>query len=466
MSFPNITPANITPSQLLLLRQQLAQQSSAANSQNSTTSQNTYASPSSISSPMGRPERSTPESIHKSNLNKRRKIGERGNIKTELVIPESAMFEELQGFEKQIDAILSDRKQLIQENTIRQTPAKKTVRVFISNLSSEQPEQGYEIDDEDDEIAPAPSWTLRIEGRLLDVPASTKSRQAARKFSSFLRSVIVELDHDPENYPEGELIEWHKSYSSQDFDGFEIKRRGDQNVRAKIILTLDNPSEKYKFSQDLIEVIQTERGTQSFAILALWDYIKVHGLRDEEQRDIVNNDEPLRKLFGTERMNLSQVPELLWTHFFPPDPVIIEYTIRADKEYHISRYAYDMLVDGDEINKGKSSSNSNSHGYPKEIVNLDEKIMQCIQSMGNSKSKRDFLLDFSKHPVRFIDKYLTNHCQESEVAVGESVVNLEDQRNSEFYKQPWVDTSVVHYLSAKTQQRMQELMKMVGKANT
>ncbi|ORY01317.1 hypothetical protein K493DRAFT_278090 [Basidiobolus meristosporus CBS 931.73] len=415
---------------------------------------------------MGRPDRSTPESLHKASMNKRRKVAERGNTKTELVIPESAMFEELQGLEKQIDSILNERKQLIQENTARQPTAKKNVRVFISNLSSEQPEQGYEIDDEDDEIAPAPSWTLRIEGRLLDVPASTKSRQAARKFSSFLQSIIIELDHDPENYPEGELIEWHKSYSNQDFDGFEIKRRGDKNVKAKIILTLDNPSEKYKFSQDLIQVIQTERGTQASAIIALWEYIKMNGLRDEEQRDTVNNDELLQKLFGMEQMKLSQLPELLWTHFFPPDPVVIEYTIRVDKEYHISRYAYDLTVDGEDNSKGKSTNNTSLQGYPKDITSLDEKIMQCIQSMGNSKSKRDFLLEFSRHPVRFIDKYLANYCQEMEVNVGESVVNAEDRRKSEFYKQPWVDTSVVHYLSAKTQQRMQELMKMVGKANT
>lgn len=49
---------------------------------------------------------------------------------------------------------------------------KRTLRVFISNLASDQPSQLQSDADEDNVdlgTGGAPSWTLRIEGRLLDV---------------------------------------------------------------------------------------------------------------------------------------------------------------------------------------------------------------------------------------------------------------------------------------------------------
>ncbi|CEG75628.1 Putative Yip1 domain family, member 5 [Rhizopus microsporus] len=42
--------------------------------------------------------------------------------------------------------------------------------------------------------------------------------------------------------------------------------------------------------------------------------------------------------------------------------------------------------------------------------------------------------------------------------LGETKVNLEDVRQTEFYKQPWVKEAVFHYLTSKTQQKMQELL--------
>lgn len=113
----------------------------------------------------------------------------------------------------------------------------------------------------------------------------------------------------------------------------------------------------------------------------------------------------------------------------------------------------------------------------KEIMALDDKIVQCVQSINNSKIKRDFLMQFSKEPVEFINKWIASQARDLEVILGESKVNLEEMRQTDFYKQPWMKEAVFHYLTTKvcinteftqnlftnylalqTQQRMQELL--------
>lgn len=89
----------------------------------------------------------------------------------------------------------------------------------------------------------------------------------------------------------------------------------------------------------------------------------------------------------------------------------------------------------------------------KEILGLDDKIVQCVQSINNSKIKRDFLLQFSKEPVDFINKWIASQARDLEVILGESKVNLEEMKQTEFYKQPWMKEAVFHYLTSKVKGR-------------
>lgn len=61
------------------------------------------------------------------------------------------------------------RKRLdIQEAISRVQKLKKTLRVFISNTAADQPWQQQDVMQQDS-VPQAPNWTLRIEGRVLDV---------------------------------------------------------------------------------------------------------------------------------------------------------------------------------------------------------------------------------------------------------------------------------------------------------
>lgn len=91
-----------------------------------------------------------------------------------------------------------------------------------------------------------PMWELRVEGRLLDESAAaagaaggttpatqsaSASSQAAglqrnmpkRKFSSFFKSLVIELDKDIYG-PDNHLVEWHRTPQTNETDGFQVRQ--------------------------------------------------------------------------------------------------------------------------------------------------------------------------------------------------------------------------------------------------
>ncbi|PKK72158.1 hypothetical protein RhiirC2_710595 [Rhizophagus irregularis] len=341
--------------------------------------------------------------------------------KLDTLVPESLLYTELQNFEKRLDATIMRKRLEVQETINKPMKIKRTLRVFISNTAVNQnPQRDSESNDIGFGDTNVPAWILKIEGRLLD---------------------------------------WNKTNNTEGVDGFEIKRKGDTNVKCKIFLNLDKQPPRYKLSEDLASLLGIKEETKTGVILALWQYIKHHNLQDNiEDKRFINNDARLESLFNCPRMAFPQIPELINMHLQPIDPITIDYTIRVDKEFHQSRYAYDIEVEVDDPNKLRLLSVFNNNASQREVQNLDDKIVQCVQSINNSKTKRDFLLNFAKSPVEFINKWVASQSRDLEVILGESHVNLEEQRRSEFYKQSWVNEAVFHYATAQTQRKMHELL--------
>ncbi|CAG8481018.1 12766_t:CDS:2 [Racocetra fulgida] len=155
------------------------------------------------------------------------------NTQLDTLVPESRLYTELQEFERKLDSTIVRKKLEITESLPK--PMKRTLRVFISNTScNQQPVQEVE-GNEIDYGSNIPAWTLKIEGRLLDVNAD-------------------------------------------DVDGFEIKRKGDSNLKAKIFLNLDQQPPRYKLSPELESILDIQEETKPGIIMALWQYIKVYNL--------------------------------------------------------------------------------------------------------------------------------------------------------------------------------------------
>ncbi|CAG8565631.1 816_t:CDS:10, partial [Paraglomus brasilianum] len=399
----------------------------------------------------GQPIRRRPQAYAENSMmmqRKKAKLSDRNMPgKIESIVPESRLYTELQAFEKKLDATISRKRFDIQEALSVPMKTRRTLRVFISNLSANQDNvdtvMGYDPSN-------PPSWTLKIEGRLLDPPnSSSKSKQPARKFSSFIKSLLVELDAGGTVYEEGNLIEWLKASDTREYDGFEIKRKGNTNCKVKIVMQLDSQPEKYKLSPQLASILDIQEETKSQTIRAMWHYVKLHNLQDPEDKRYFNCNQPLRELFGYQRLQFPQMADLIMRQLQPLDPIVIEYTVRADKEYQQSKYAYDIEIVTDDTLQAKMSSILANSLSQKEVSMCDDKIVQCVQSINNSKIKRDFLLRFAESPVEFIEEWIKSQSSDLELILGESNANIEEQRRSEFYKNDWVHEAIFHYLSAK-----------------
>jgi SWI/SNF-related matrix-associated actin-dependent regulator of chromatin subfamily D len=100
-----------------------------------------------------------------------------------------------------------------------------------------------------------------------------------------------------------------------------------------------------------------------------------------------------------------------------PDPIQLEYTIRVDKRFHASPKAYDVDVELDSVLKQKMMNVVSASQVQKDILALDDKVVQCVQSINNSKMKRDFLMQFSMHPIEFINKWINSQARDIEVII-------------------------------------------------
>lgn len=76
-------------------------------------------------------------------------------------------------------------------------------------------------------------------------------------------------------------------------EGFEIKRRGDQEVDLKVNLYLEHSPEIHKLSPGLAKLLDIHSDTISNVIMALWQYAKFNRLQDVEDRRVIVCDEKL-----------------------------------------------------------------------------------------------------------------------------------------------------------------------------
>ncbi|KAG9088155.1 SWI/SNF complex component snf12, partial [Ceratobasidium sp. 392] len=153
-------------------------------------------------------------------IKKRRKLATR--VLPEAVIrefreserPDADLFEQLVERERKLDWITQRKRIELHDGMQKIIKTRRTLRVFISHTASSQ---AWQISDTS---APpnfetgegVPSWTLRIQGRLLPLESSNPdgapaSNQPTPKFSSLLKAMRVEMERDPALYPEPNHVE-------------------------------------------------------------------------------------------------------------------------------------------------------------------------------------------------------------------------------------------------------------------
>nr|XP_033788650.1 SWI/SNF-related matrix-associated actin-dependent regulator of chromatin subfamily D member 3 isoform X4 [Geotrypetes seraphini] len=315
------------------------------------------------------------------------------------LVPESQAYMDLLAFERKLDQTIMRKRVDIQEALKRPMKQKRKLRLYISNtFNPAKPD----ADDSDGSIA---SWELRVEGKLLDDPSKLK-----RKFSSFFKSLVIELDKDLYG-PDNHLVEWHRTPTTQETDGFQVKRPGDVSVRCTLLLMLDY------------------------------------------------------QIFDCPRLKFSEIPQRLTNLLLPPDPIVINHVISVDPNDQKKTACYDIDVEVEDPLKGQMSSFLLSTANQQEITALDNKIHETIESINQLKIQRDFMLSFSRDPKGYIQDWLRSQSRDLKVMT-DVVGSPEEERRAEFYHESWSQEAVSRYFYYKIQQRRQELEQSLAVRNT
>lgn len=340
------------------------------------------------------------------------------------LVPESQAYMDLLAFERKLDATIMRKRLDIQEALKRPMKQKRKLRIFISNTfyPSKEPTDGGGSAGGDGATAPAPategtvaSWELRVEGRLLDETKSEPNK-IKRKFSSFFKSLVIELDKDLYG-PDNHLVEWHRTLTTQETDGFQVKRPGDRNVRCTILLLLDYQPLQFKLDPRLARLLGVHTQTRPVIISALWQYIKTHKLQDAHEREFINCDKYLEQIFGCARMKFAEIPQRLNPLLHPPDPIVINHIISVEGGECKQTACYDIDVEVDDTLKNQMNNFLSSTASQQEIQGLDSKIHETVDTINQLKTNREFFLSFAKEPQTFIQRWIVSQTRDLKVSV-------------------------------------------------
>ncbi|ESN96456.1 hypothetical protein HELRODRAFT_67796 [Helobdella robusta] len=374
------------------------------------------------------------------------------------LVPESQAYMDLLSFERKLDSTIMRKRLDIQEALKRPMKQRKKLRIFISNTF--YPAK-HETEDGEGSVA---SWELRVEGRLMEEPPKVHDpNKLKKKFSSFFKSLVIELDKDLYG-PDNHLVEWHRTATTQETDGFQVKRPGDQNVKCTLLLMLDYQPLQYKLDIRLARLLGIHTQTRPVVINALWQYIKTHQLQDAHEREFINCDKYLEQILECQRMKFSEIPSRLSPLLMPPDPIVINHVIAVEGPDAKKTACYDIDVEVDDTLKQQMSSFLLSTQSQQEIQVLDNKIHETVETINQLKTNRDFFLGFSNNPQEFINTWLLSQTRDLKIMT-DVAGNPEEERYADFYHQPWAQEAVSRYFYNKVQQRRIELELALGIRN-
>lgn len=209
------------------------------------------------------------------------------------------------------------------------------MRIWITNTVEDQAWQGsgdLNVDAFDFSPNMEASFRVKIEGRLLDDgeetdkpendeaqdgdkmeedgPEAEKAKLASSTpkpcFSHFFKEINVEFDKQRYRNAAEQAIEWKRpepnartqsgGNPASDFDEFTFKRNGDENTNITINLHRFEVPERYSLSPELAEIVDMKEGTQHEVVMGLWEYIRLNGLQEDEEKRNFRCDELLKRV--------------------------------------------------------------------------------------------------------------------------------------------------------------------------
>ncbi|KAJ7589515.1 SWI/SNF complex protein [Mycena floridula] len=350
------------------------------------------------------------------------------------------MYQSLLDMERKLDWTMT-RKRVEIQDTLARIP---TVRHcgYLYTVSG----QPWQVGVESAEMASietgesAPAWVFKIEGWLLESTSSRKGTQ--RKFSTFVKRMVVERSRDPALYQEtisssGCGLECR----IQPWTGFHCDEL-EMRPRKFGLLYLEHFPEQYKIHPDLGDILGFKEDSRLGVIRTLWNYIKIQGLEDKVDRRLIRTDDRLGRLFG-------KLPELVNKYQQPREPIVLYYNLNPTEIPSERPMAWDVEIKTEDTalkNRMHVLMTANKD-TTQTLTKLDEEIALMAQLLHNSHLKRTFLQSFSKDLSQFITSWLESQSRDLESILGSGLsegltVRQEELRRIEFFKLPWVEEAV------------------------
>ncbi|KAJ7180472.1 SWI/SNF complex 60 kDa subunit [Mycena filopes] len=368
---------------------------------------------------------------------------------------DSQMYQDLLAMERKLDWTMMRKKAEIQDALVRTPTTTRTLRLFMSHTVSGQSWQtAPDLNDapnfETGEGIPA--WALKIEGRLLELPNQrAKDKTPVRKFSTFIKRMIVELDRDATLYPDGNIVEWPRATGQHNppLDGFTIRRKGDAPTKVRLIMYVEHFPEHFRVIPELGNILGIKEDSRVGVVQALWNYIKIQGLQDKVDRRLVRADEKLRPIFNGESILFQKLPELVNRCLIAPEPIILHYMINPTIPAPERPMAWDAEIKMEDVAlKGRMAVMVQAtKESAMNLAKIDDEIATQAQSLHNSHLKRTFLQSFARDPAQFIQTWLESQSRDLETVLGSGptdglTIRQEELKRSEFFQLPWVEEAV------------------------
>ncbi|KAK4543175.1 hypothetical protein LTR36_005725 [Oleoguttula mirabilis] len=385
-------------------------------------------------------------------------------------------YAQLRDVERKLDAVVMRKRLDISDNLQRRyTRREGVLRVWVSNTAEGQPwqvvEDGSGVNEdgtfEFGENSQA-TFRVKIEGRLLEDAAEDEKHEEGDKekeregeaetkrppqqrprFSHFFKAITIDFSRNPQLQPDGySAIEWHKpqpgpqnpSYdpnsSDVSFDTLEFERKSDENINVTIKLVRDEKNERFRLSPQLAEILDTEEEDRAGAVQGVWEYCRAMGLQEDEDKRSIVCDEPLRKLFGQDKLYFPYVPDLLHPHLHPLPPIQLHYTIRVDKAYikgsdnptttitqPSAPTVYDLRIPlpNPLMHQLTRFHTSKSHlATLQTLVKTDDDLALLAQHIHATNAKRKFHDNLAKDPASFVKRWISSQQRDLEVVLAEA----------------------------------------------
>lgn len=255
------------------------------------------------------------------------------------------------------------------------------------------------------------SWTLRLEGQLEN--AGRNSKVNPKPLSHYISSVIFQLGK------EDDVVEWTKGPGTLETEGFEIRRCGNVNVPVKIVLVLDEQPKRFKPSTELVRVLEKEKDVVSkpAAVLAVWQYVKVHKLQESDEKKMVRCDETLQSVFKIQQMSFSDIPKLIEPHLLPLKPIVLDYLVSMDQSE--DSLTWELEIEVDDPGKIRPIA-ANIVAQQREIGLLEHRIHEVSNALKAAAIHERILRFFAADPLQCIGRLMDAQCADQKVVSGES----------------------------------------------